>query len=190
MITESKVRLCPKRLSDAADDYAWQTDPELTRLDASSPLTMEFTQYLLRYADKLYCARQVKHQFAIETPDGEHIGNCAYYGVDDRKGEAEIGIMIGNRNYLEKGYGADAIAALVDHIFLKTNLKRIYLKTLDTNERAQRCFSQCGFTECGRLVDNGHSFVLMELYRYQWQQGRDKTGRKIGLYKRVGCRPG
>ena len=175
MITRNKVRLCPKRLSDAVDDYAWQTDLELTRLDASSPLTMDFTQYLLRYADELYRFRRLKHQFAIDTPEGEHIGNCAYYGIDDKRGEAEIGIMIGDRNYREKGYGTAAVTALVDHIFLETGLRRIHLKTLDDNERARRCFSRCGFTICGELIKNGHSFVLMEMYRHQWQRERDKV---------------
>ena len=136
---------------------------------------MEFTQYLLRYADELYCARQGKHQFAIDTPEGEHIGNCAYYGVDDERGEAEIGIMIGDRKYRERGYGAAAVTALVDHIFLETSLRRIYLKTLDSNQRARRCFRLCGFVECGRLVDNGHNFLLMELYRHQWQRERDRV---------------
>jgi RimJ/RimL family protein N-acetyltransferase len=130
---------------------------------------MKFHQYLLYYADELYFSRQEKKcQFAIETSDGEHIGNCAYYGIDDKKGEAEIGVMIGKRDYWEKGYGADAVTALADHIFLNTHLKRIYLKTLETNGRAQRCFSRCGFSECGRLVDNGYRFVVMELHRRDW----------------------
>jgi len=175
VITRNQVRLCPKRLSDAVNDYTWQTDPELTRLDAASPLTMEFTQYLLRYADELHGSRRLKHQFAIDTPEGEHIGNCAYYDIDDRKGEAEIGIMIGDRNYWGMGYGTAAVTALVDHIFLETSLRRVYLKTLDDNERARRCFRRCGFVECGRLLANGHSFVLMELHRHQWRRERDKV---------------
>ncbi len=175
MITGGKVGLYPKRLGDAVRDYAWQTDPELTGLDASSPLTMKFTQYLLDYADELGRNGQTKHQFAIDILDGEHIGNCAYFGINGEKGEAEIGVMIGNRGYWDMGYGADAVTVMVNHIFLTTKLSRIFLKTLDSNRRAQRCFSKCGFTVCGELIKNGHSFVLMELYRYRWQQGRGKS---------------
>ena len=175
MITGGKVRLYPKRLGDAARDYAWQIDPGLTELDASPPLTMKFTQYLLDYAGELGHNGQNKHQFAIDTLDGEHIGNCAYYGINDESGEAEIGVMIGNRGYWGMGYGTDAVAVLADHIFQETKLERIFLKTLDSNKRAQRCFTKCCFNVCGKLINNGHSFVLMELYRHQWQQKKDKN---------------
>lgn len=170
MITGSKVRLCQKRLADAPNDYTWKTDPELTQLDASLPLTTTFTEYLLDCAIKLRCARPIKHEFAIETLDGEHIGNCAYYGINDTKGEAEIGIMIGNRNYWDKGYGTDAVSSLVSYVFSQTDFRRIHLKTLDSNNRAQQCFNKCGFTKYGRMVNNGHSFVLMELHLSQWQE--------------------
>lgn len=168
MINGSKVIVCHKSLADAPDDYAWQTDTELTYLTATQPLTTSFPDYLLHYASQLRNRQSVKHQFAIKTRDGNHIGNCAYYGINDNKDEVEIGIMIGNRNYWDKGYGSNAVNALISYIFLNTNLKRIYLKTLDSNKRAQQCFSKCGFTQYGRLVKDGHSFILMELYRSQW----------------------
>jgi RimJ/RimL family protein N-acetyltransferase len=169
----SRVRLCPKRLRDAANDYLWQTDPELASLDASSPLQMKFHQYLMYYADELFTSRRLQRQFAILTLDGEHIGNCAYYGVDEARNEAEIGIMIGNRDYWQKGYGADAVAALIDHVFCNTGLDRLHLKTLETNRRAQRCFERCGFRECGHMIEGGYNFVLMELSRCDWQNGQN-----------------
>ncbi|MFC1874615.1 GNAT family N-acetyltransferase [Chloroflexota bacterium] len=189
MITGGKVRLYPKRLGDAARDYVWQTDPGLTELDASSPLTMKFTQYLLDYAGELGHNGQNRHQFAIDTLDGEHIGNCAYYGINDESGEAEIGVMIGNRGYWDMGYGADTLTALADHIFRETKLERIFLKTLDSNRRAQRCFAKCGFTVCGELINNGYNFLLMELYRHQWQQSRGKNRQgEAGYDKKEYCR--
>lgn len=169
MIIDSKVILRAKRLADAQDDYAWQTDPELAQLDAVPLLTMPFSQYLSDYAGELHYPSMIRHRFAIETLDGKHIGSCAYYGVNDTKGEAELGIMIGDRDCWDKGYGADAVGALLDYIFRRTNLKRIHLKTLDSNIRAQKCFQKCGFTLCGHLVRDGFSFVLMEMHRKQWE---------------------
>jgi RimJ/RimL family protein N-acetyltransferase len=182
MITGSKVRLCRKRLVNATNDYAWKTDPALAQLDASPPLTITFTEYLLSYASELRYAKPTKHEFAIETMDGEYIGNCAYYDIDKTKGEAEIGIMIGNRQYWDRGYGSDAVKALVSHVFSQVKLRRIHLKTLDSNKRAQKCFHKCGFTTCGHMVNNGHSFVLMELHRKQWQQNRDKNHKREAGY--------
>ena len=168
MITGNKVILRDKRLADARDDYTWQTDPELARLDAVPRLATSFSQYLLDYTIELRYSSPFKHQFAIDTLDGKHIGNCVYYGINETKGEAELGIMIGNRDYWDKGYGSDAVASLLNHIFRGTNLKRVYLKTLDSNQRAQKCFQKCGFTPYGYLNRDGYSFVLMEIHRNQW----------------------
>jgi RimJ/RimL family protein N-acetyltransferase len=168
IVAGDKVRLRDKKLSDVRNDYTWQTDPELIELDAAESLTMSFPTYLLEYATQIhYCAGR---RFAVETADGKHIGNCTYYDVNEDRGEAELGIMIGDRDYWNKGYGTDAVAALVNHIFLNTKLERIHLKTLDWNLRAQRCFEKCGFKSCGRLYHDGYSFVVMELYRRQWEE--------------------
>jgi RimJ/RimL family protein N-acetyltransferase len=166
------VRLRTKLPQDARADYAWQSDSELTRLDAAVRLSMPFTRYLADYAAVLSYPPPNRRQFAVETNTGQHIGNCAYYNIDEAGGEAEVGIMIGERSYWDKGYGTVAMTTLVDHIFGNTELKRLYLKTLDTNLRAQRCFNKCGFTPCGSRVTDGNSFVLMEQYRHRWQQRR------------------
>lgn len=170
MIIGSKVILRAKRLNDARDDYTWQTDPELARLDATPLLTISFSQYLSDYASELRYPPLTRCRFAIETLDGKHIGNCTYYGINEAKGEAELGVIIGNRSCWDKGYGADAVTTLLGYIFRRTNLKRIYLKTLDSNIRAQKCFQKCGFTLYGHLVRDGFSFVLMEIHRKQWEE--------------------
>ena len=179
MITGDKVNLRDKKLSDARKDYNWQTDPELVQLDAAPLVTAHFSQYLLDYSMQSRRPTSTKRIFAVETLDGEHIGNCTYYGVDDARGEAELGIMIGDRSYWDKGYGTDAVVALASHIFLHTNLKRIHLKTLDWNKRAERCFQKCGFMPCGNLNRDGHRFVVMELRRERWRGYQAKQGDRV-----------
>jgi len=128
MITGQKVVLRDKKLSDARNDYKWKKDPELAQLDAAPQLTSSFAQFLLNYSADLHFARSTSRQFAIETTDGKHIGNCGFYDINPVRGEAELGIMIGDRDYWDKGYGADAVNTLVDYIFRETELNRIYLK--------------------------------------------------------------
>ena len=169
MITGHKITLRSKNLADARNSYAWQTDPELARMDAISPLDMAFAQYLSEYTFELYSPSTNRQEFAIETMDDEYIGNCVYYGINGAKGEAELGIMIGNRDYWDDGYGADAVSTLLNHIFSQTNLQRIYLKTLDWNTRAHKCFRKCGFARYGHMTKDGFNFLLMELHRKQWQ---------------------
>ena len=169
MITGTKIKLRDKKLADARDDYSWRTDPELVQLDAAPLLTIAFPQYLADCAVELRYPSPTKRSFAIETLDGKHIGNCVYYNISKLKGEAELGIMIGNRDYWDKGYGTDAVTALLSYIFRQTKLNRIRLKTLNSNQRAQKCFEKCGFTSYGNTNKDGHDFVLMEIHRKQWE---------------------
>lgn len=187
MIIGSKVKLCHKRLSDAPNDYAWQNDSELASLDAMPRLTMPYHQYLLIYARQLCRSSSGRRQFAVDTMDGKHIGNCVYYGIDKFSGEAELGIMIGNRDYWDKGYGTDVVAILVNHIFSQTELRRIHLKTLESNGRAQKCFQKCGFVPCGYLCKDGFRFVLMEIYRKHWS-GQIQLSRDEAITERVNIR--
>jgi len=185
MITGTKIKLRNKRLADAPDDYTWHTDPELAELDASPLLTIAFTEYLPDYACELHYSSPRKHSLAIETLDGRHIGNCAYYNIDDDKGETEFGIMIGDRDYWDKGYGTDAVTTLLNYIFRQTKLNRIHLKTLDSNQRAYRCFEKCDFAPCGNLTKDGYNFTLMDIHRTRWEREQTKGG-KQSAYKVAG----
>jgi RimJ/RimL family protein N-acetyltransferase len=168
MIISDKVKLREKRLADVPLDFSWQIDPELVQLDAAPLLSLSFQQYLSEYTRELRYPSLTRQRFAIETLDGKHIGNCTYYGIDGAKGETELGIMIGDRAYWDKGYGTSAVTAIVNYIFQQTKLKRIYLKTLESNTRAQKCFTKCGFTPYGHLKRDGYNFLLMELNRKHW----------------------
>lgn len=175
MINGSKIILRNKRLADAQNDYDWQADPELAWLDAAPVVTISFEEYLSAYASALRHPSLTRRSFAVETLDGKQIGNCTYYNVDEAKGDAELGIMIGNRYYWDKGYGTDALITLINYIFRETSLKRLYLKTLDSNTRAQKCFQKCNLTPYGHLDRDGFSFVLMEIHHKQWQEQQAKN---------------
>lgn len=170
MIRGTKIVLREKRLGDATKDYAWKRDAELASLDATIPLEIPFSLYLSSYAEDLCHANTRGHRFAIETLDGKHIGNCTYYNLDEYKGEAELGILIGDRAYWNRGYGADAVIMLVNHIFEEVNLKRIYLHTLEFNIRAKECFQKCGFTPCGQTNRGGQFFTIMEIKRANYKK--------------------
>jgi len=156
------VVLREKRLGDAYNDYRWRTDPELARFDAARPFAATYNDYLALYRDELSYPSPYRRSLAIEDAQGRHIGNAMYYNIDTIRREAEIGITIGEREYWGKGYGADAVQTLVRHIFRVTGFRRIYLKTLDWNTRAQRSFENAGFRTCGRARRGGNAFVVME----------------------------
>jgi RimJ/RimL family protein N-acetyltransferase len=174
-INGKNIRLREKKMSDVRNDYAWQSDPELSRFDAVPVLALPFAVYLLDYTTEMKKHRHNRFALAIETLDGKHIGNCTCYEIDEKKGETQFGIMIGDPAYRDKGYGQDVVNTVTNHVFQTTSLDRIYLKTLDWNKRAQRCFTKCGFTLCGEMSRDGHIFVLMDLNRERWEKGRGES---------------
>jgi RimJ/RimL family protein N-acetyltransferase len=163
------VVLREKRLSDAQDDYAWRTDPELSRFDAARPFAASFEDYLQLFKDEMTFPSPYRRTLSIEDAQGRHIGNVMYYNIDTIRREAEIGVTIGDRACWGHGLGADAVRTLVRHILRTTGFRRIYLKTLDWNVRAQRCFARAGFRQCGRSRRGGNAFVVME-YMAIWDE--------------------
>jgi RimJ/RimL family protein N-acetyltransferase len=170
MTTGKRIKLRHKRLSDAREDYGWQTDEELAKLDAATRLDMSYPQYLAEYTFEMCYPNPGRHEFAIENLRGDHIGNCVYYNVNEAESKAEVGIMIGNRDYWNQGYGVEAVNTLLDYVFTRIRLEKVYLTTLVWNIRAQKCFKKCGFAECGQLVRDDYTFLLMAVTRDEWSR--------------------
>ena len=169
------VILREKRVGDARDDYRWRTDPELARFDAARPFAATFEDYMSLYRDELTYPSPYRRSLGIEA-DGRHIGNVMYYNIDAVRREAEIGITIGDRDFWSRGYGTDAVRTLVRHILRVTGFRRVYLKTLDWNVRAQRAFEKAGFRVSGRSRRGGNVFVVME-FLGPWLDEQDASER-------------
>jgi RimJ/RimL family protein N-acetyltransferase len=163
-----QVVLRSKRLGDAEADYAWRTDPELAALDATAPLAISFREYLKHHRDELDYPSPWSVRFAIDTADGRHIGNCMFYDIDAERKSTEIGIMIGDRAFWDRGFGTDAVRTLLGHIFSDTPVEHVYLHTLFHNARAQAAFARAGLKAVGRVRRDGYEFLKMEVSRDLW----------------------
>ena len=169
LIKGQKVILREKNIEDAEDDYRWRTDEELAKLDATRPINMSFSNFRSYVEEEIRSPSPRSKRLAIDTIYGKHIGNFMYYDIDLRRGESELGIMIGDRSYWSKGYGSDAIRAVRNHLFSQTTLKRLYLHTLEWNERARKSFTNAGLREVKLVSRGGLKFVLMETRRSEWE---------------------
>ncbi|MCE2469378.1 MAG: GNAT family N-acetyltransferase [Dehalococcoidia bacterium] len=166
------VALRHKRIEDADDDYRWRVDPELAELDATVAMRLSLDDFRSRIAQELRYPTAWVKRFAIDTLDGVHVGNCMAYDLDTVTGEGEVGIMIGERAYWGQGYGTEALALLVDECFAMNSIRRLYLHTLEWNERARRAFAKIGFREVRSVRRAGKDFVRMELQRKDWPAKR------------------
>ena len=172
------IVLRAKTTSDADQDYAWRRDPELAAFDAARPYGGSFGEFLRIFGDELNYPSPYRLTIAVEDFEGHHIGNVMYYNVDYLRREAEIGVTIGLREYWSKGYGTDLLGTFVDYLFSTLPMDRIYLKTLEWNHRAQRCFEKVGFRRYGTSRRGEYSFVLMDVRKQDLVEGagEDSSG--------------
>ena len=170
-----KIVLRNKKFEDAWLDYQWRCDAEIANLDAAFPLKMKFEEFLRMIKDQLRYPTPASGRFGIETLDGKYIGNCMYYDMDTVNKQAEIGIVIGDKEYWNGGYGSDAVATILEYLFSRTSMKRLYLHTLVSNKRAQRAFKKCGLLQVSSVLRNGMEFILMDITKERWVKVRENS---------------
>ncbi|MFD0618168.1 GNAT family N-acetyltransferase [Paenibacillus sp. GCM10027629] len=130
----------------------WCNDPEI--VDNLSdiflyPHTMNASE---QYLNSILEGKTDQKGFVIALKDTEdYIGQIDLFRIDWKNRSCELGIVIGMKDYLGRGFGAEAIRLVQDFVFHRMNLNRIQLELHDFNERAYKCYVKCGFKEEGRL---------------------------------------
>ena len=165
-----KVRVREKRVEDIRNEYMWRVDPELSRLDATRPMTMSYEDFFRYSKEEMQFPNYRAKRLAVETLEGVHIGNIMYYDLNMQNSQAELGIMIGDKGYWSSGYGTDTVNTLVRHLFTILELDRVYLHTLSWNYRAQASFAKSGFKLVRNVKRGGQDFILMEVLRSDWEE--------------------
>ena len=165
-----KVRIREKRVEDIRNEYSWRVDPELSRLDATRPMTMSYEDFFRYSKEEMQFPNYRSKRLAVETLGGVHIGNIMYYDLNMQNSQAELGIMIGDKDYWSSGYGTDTVNTLLRHLFTTLELDRVYLHTLSWNYRAQASFAKSGFKLVRNVKRGGQDFILMEVLRSDWEE--------------------
>ncbi|MGP0586651.1 GNAT family N-acetyltransferase [Paenibacillus timonensis] len=147
-----RIILREYRKEDLQYMRVWCNDPEI--VDNLSdvflfPHTVNGTE---QYLNSILEGNTQQKGFVIAHKDTEeYIGQIDLFKIDWKNRSTELGIVIGIKKYLGKGYGTEAIKVLQNFVFNRLNLNRLHLELHDFNQRAYRCYVKCGFKEEGRL---------------------------------------
>ncbi len=140
------------RAPDEADIdllLAWMNNPEIYR-------------YINRYRpvgraeEREWIANLHKREndvvFLIAAQEEDRpIGCCGLHGISNPNRAAQLGIVIGDERFHNRGFGGEAMELLCEYGFNGLNLNRIGLEVYDYNERACRCYERVGFRKEGCL---------------------------------------
>ncbi len=174
IIAAGRVFLRPFERTDVEAYHRWCTDAEVVRLASlGRPLSRAEVE---RRIDRLAKEQGAElFTFVICLVDDERsIGEALLFGIDRAHGSAELGIFIGEPAEWGKGYGTDAVTALVDFGFGELRLERIFLNVWTENARAIRAYEKAGFVHEGTLrhdryeggrYTSGH---VMAMLRDEW----------------------
>ena len=160
--------LSPIDPEDAHTFTAWLNDAEVAAGITFTRRIIDVSRerdLLARLADKPY-------HFSIVALDGDElIGNCGIGDVSPVDRTGELGILIGDKRFWNRGFGTDAVRLLLRFGFLTLGLNNIRLRVHAFNERAIRCYEKCGFKQCGYWPDSWyhdgelHGTVMMYALR-------------------------
>ena len=173
-VVGEKCYLSPIDADDAPTYAAWLNDTEVAA-------GITFTRRVVneeQERDALAELAAKPYHFAIVAVDGDElIGNCGIEIISAIDRTGELGILIGDKRFWNRGYGTEAVRLLLGFGFLTLNLNNIRLTVHSFNERAIRCYEKCGFKRCGIWPDSWyhdgelHGTVMMYLLRADFDDG-------------------
>lgn len=149
-ILGQKTKLRPLEERDLDQRAKWVSDPEIAKLMG----VIEEPERILTYDDWRQIVRRWFDQrrksgsfylYAIEDDSGKLIGDIDLQLVSSTDRMGWLTIEIGEKDYWGKGYGTDAVSALLRYAFRHLGIRQIRLNVKKSNVRAIGCYQKCGF---------------------------------------------
>ena len=156
-IRGEKTCIRPMRLDEASLLYPWTLDPDVRPFWGTDSRYEDLDDFLRQMEPARHyfdgSQPELGRNFIIEADDTV-IGMVNTNRIDIRHRSTEIDIVIGHRDYRERGYGSDALRAFLRFLFDDIGLHRVWLGTYEYNARARRVYERLGFIQEGVMRED------------------------------------
>ena len=170
-----KVGLGPLDANLAPLWTRWVNDLEVTRtlgIFGSGPLPVDAQRgFYERHA-----GGGSSHVFAVyELETMRPIGNTGIEEVDHANGKATFGILLGEKDCWNRGYGTEATRLTLDYAFNVLGLHNVMLTVYANNPRGMRTYEKAGFKLVGRrrgarkVGDQRYDEVFMDVLASEFE---------------------
>jgi [ribosomal protein S5]-alanine N-acetyltransferase len=169
-----RVTLRRPGLQDATNVFNWERDDEVWRYDPHRPYSRTMAEFLPIFERGYIRGNGRQYWFIIEDEHNIPLGTITYFNIDNRLGQVEIGLGLGEKSRWGQGYGSEAIRTLVRYLFTVPELVRVYAETALANHPARRAFVRAGFSEIGQIFDPRSStepWVMLEIWKSSMAKG-------------------
>ena len=139
-----------RRLSedDASEDYVqWMNDPEINQYLESRFMThtMENTKAFIRSV-----TNDNNYQFGIfDKETDKHIGNIKIGSINHYHKYADVGFLIGNKEFWGKGIATEAIGLVTEFAFNVLGLHKLFGGAYSPNMGSIKAFLKNGYQQEG-----------------------------------------
>ncbi len=181
-LTGEKVKIRNLTRADIPMLVKWKNDPEIADLVRGGPINTTFEAENRRYNRGLDEHSTIR--LIIETLWGKPIGFISVSDIDKDNHKAQIGMLIGEKDFWDRGYGSDSLVTLLDHLFGQQGFNRIGLEVFEYNLRAKKVYEKIGFEVEGvqrqGLYRNGryYDIFLMGILRENYLENRQSLRNK------------
>ena len=139
------------RMEDAADVFAYCSDPETARyVTWDAHRTEADSRRFLEWVLNRYQAGEAGDWAIMDRQNGRIIGSIGIVNIETAHRCCEIGYVIG-RPYWGHGYTAEALERLVRFLFEECGMNRIQAKCCQENHGSARVLEKAGFQYEGLL---------------------------------------
>lgn len=144
----------------------WVNDEEVTRfLSISPPLTREDEEEFFQ------SCRENLYMLPISICDKKTkkpIGTAALEINMHNEKRASFGIMIGDKDSWNKGFGQEVLRRIIKMAFEELGFESMYLDVFVENIAAQKCYEKCGMQQVGKFQKYYYkSNTLPDVYLYE-----------------------
>jgi RimJ/RimL family protein N-acetyltransferase len=170
-IVADQVYLRPLEIADAPTIAPWFNDPQITRfLPRHQPMSL--------YAEEEFLRKQATNETdlvlgIVHRESDQLIGTVGLH-PEFRCRTARFGIVLGNKEYWDRGIGTTVTRLIISHAFDTLNLNRVWLHVYEYNLRGVHVYEKIGFKTEGRLRQESYrdgrywDVIVMGLLRSEW----------------------
>lgn len=130
--------------------YRWMNDEEITAFTESRFMPYSIEK-IKDYVTKIDEHSNTVFLAIIDKATNKHIGNIKLGNINWIHRSADIGIIIGEKDFWGKGYASEAIELITNYAFNKLNLNKLVAGCYIDNKGSINAFKKVGFQEEGLL---------------------------------------
>ena len=136
--------------------YKWFGNQEITKYTSHGTFP-ETDKEIKEYFE--YCENNETQLtfMIIDKKNNQHIGIISLQNINWINRNAEIAVMIGEKEYWGNGYCTEACEVILKHAFMRLNLHKVYLGTAESNIGMQKVAEKLDMFE--DVIRTEHLFI-------------------------------